>query len=57
MGMGTMVLWTLSPAEGGTHVRVEQTGFREDQSANYKGAQYGWQKFFGALEKVLEGVQ
>jgi hypothetical protein len=36
---------------------VEQTGFREDQSANYKGAQYGWQKFFGALEKVLEGVQ
>jgi uncharacterized protein YndB with AHSA1/START domain len=57
MGMGTMVLWTLTPAEGGTHVRVEQTGFREDQPANYKGAQYGWQKFFGALEKVLEGVQ
>jgi uncharacterized protein YndB with AHSA1/START domain len=57
MGMGTMVFWTLTPAEGGTHVRVEQTGFREDQPANYKGAQYGWQKFFGALEKVLEGVQ
>jgi uncharacterized protein YndB with AHSA1/START domain len=57
MGMGTMVLWTLTPAEGGTHVRVEQTGFREDQPANYKGAQYGWQKFFGVLEKVLEGVQ
>lgn len=57
MGMGTMVMWTLTPADGGTHVRMEQTGFREDQPQNYKGAQYGWQKFFGGLEKTLEGVR
>jgi len=57
MGMGTVVLWMLTPAEGGTHVRMEQSGFREESPANYKGAQYGWQKFFGGLEKTLEGVQ
>lgn len=57
MGMGTTVTLTLSPVEGGTHLRMEQSGFREDQPANYKGAQYGWQKFFGGLEKMLEGVQ
>jgi len=30
MGLATVVLWTLTPAEGGTHVRMEQTGFRPD---------------------------
>jgi len=54
MGMGTFVEWTLTPADGGTHVRMEQSGFREDQPQNYKGAQYGWQKFLGRLETVLE---
>jgi uncharacterized protein YndB with AHSA1/START domain len=57
LGMGTLVLWTLTPAEGGTHVRMEQSGFAPDRPANYNGAKYGWQKFMGSLEKVLEGVQ
>jgi len=51
------VLWTLTPAEGGTRVRMEQSGFRPDQKAAYHGANYGWQRFFGGLERVLsEGV-
>jgi uncharacterized protein YndB with AHSA1/START domain len=53
LGLGTVVLWTLTPEEGGTHVRMEQSGFRADQPANYQGAKWGWQKFLGGLERVL----
>jgi uncharacterized protein YndB with AHSA1/START domain len=53
MGMGTVVTWTLTPTEGGTHVRMEQSGFGPDQERNYKGASYGWQKFLGNLERVI----
>ncbi|WP_446744410.1 SRPBCC family protein [Silvibacterium acidisoli] len=53
MGLESVVLFTLNPEEGGTHLRMEQSGFRPDQEAAYKGAGYGWQKFFGTLEKLL----
>jgi uncharacterized protein YndB with AHSA1/START domain len=53
MGMQSVVAWTLTPTKGGTHVRMEQTGFRSEQDANYKGANYGWQKFIGNLECVV----
>ena len=55
-GLQWVVLWTLTPAEGGTHVRMEQSGFRPDQQAAYGGAKYGWQKFFTALERVVSEV-
>jgi hypothetical protein len=54
-GQQRVVLWTLTPAEGGTRIRMEQSGFRPDQQAAYQGANYGWQKFFGGLERVLDG--
>jgi uncharacterized protein YndB with AHSA1/START domain len=57
MGIGLVVVFTLTPAEGGTHLRMEQSGFSPDQEANYKGAKYGWQKFFGGLEQVLAEVE
>jgi uncharacterized protein YndB with AHSA1/START domain len=50
------VVWTLTPAEGGTHVRMEQSGFRPDQQHAYKGANYGWKGFFAALEQVLARI-
>jgi uncharacterized protein YndB with AHSA1/START domain len=56
-GLQWVVLWTLTPAEGGTHVRMEQSGFSPEQQANYQGARYGWQKFFGNLERVMEGME
>ncbi len=56
MGLESVVLWTLTPEEGGTHVRMEHSGFRPDQQAAYQGANYGWQRFFGGLEKVLGGM-
>jgi uncharacterized protein YndB with AHSA1/START domain len=51
-----VVLFTLAPVESGTLVRMEQSGFRPDQKAAYQGANYGWQKFFGNLERVIGGV-
>ncbi|MGA7159280.1 MAG: SRPBCC domain-containing protein [Acidobacteriaceae bacterium] len=53
-GLQWVVLWTLTPTEAGTHVRMEQSGFGPDQQAAYHGANYGWQKFFGGLERVLD---
>jgi len=32
---------------------VEQAGFKPDQEAAYKGAQYGWKNFMGGLERVV----
>jgi uncharacterized protein YndB with AHSA1/START domain len=52
MGLKTVVVWTLLASKSGTLVRMEQSGFRSESDANYKGATYGWQKFIGNLEKV-----
>jgi uncharacterized protein YndB with AHSA1/START domain len=53
MGMESAVTWTLTPTAGGTHLRMEQSGFKPDQEANYKGATYGWRRFIGNMERVL----
>jgi uncharacterized protein YndB with AHSA1/START domain len=55
-GLQWVVLWTLTPIDGGTHVRMEQSGFRPDQQAAYQGANYGWQKFIGNLERIVGGL-
>ena len=57
MGLESVVVWTLVPTKGGTLVRMEQSGFRADQEANYQGANYGWQKFIGGLERVVGELQ
>jgi uncharacterized protein YndB with AHSA1/START domain len=53
MGLESVVTWTLSPTSTGTHLRIEQIGFRPDQQQAYQGAKFGWQKFFANLEHVL----
>jgi uncharacterized protein YndB with AHSA1/START domain len=53
MGLESVVTWTLTATGSGTHLRMEQVGFKPDQKQAYQGAKYGWQQFFGALEKVL----
>lgn len=57
-GLDTVVTWTLSPADGGTLVRMEHSGFRvgpEDEGF-YRGAGHGWKKFVAALEQVVAGL-
>ncbi len=55
-GLKTIVTWTLTPTKGGTHVRMEQSGFRPDDESFYQGAGYGWQRMVGALERVVAGL-
>jgi uncharacterized protein YndB with AHSA1/START domain len=52
-GLESVVTWTLTPTSAGTRLRMEQSGFRQDQEQAYQGATYGWQRFVGALEQVL----
>jgi uncharacterized protein YndB with AHSA1/START domain len=56
MGLESVVTWTLTATDTGTHLRMEQSGFRPDQRQAYQGAKYGWQKFLGNLEQVLACV-
>jgi uncharacterized protein YndB with AHSA1/START domain len=49
----SVVTWTLTPTSAGTHLHMEQSGFRPDQTQYYQGAKSGWQRFFLALEQVL----
>jgi uncharacterized protein YndB with AHSA1/START domain len=56
LGLKSVVTWTLTPTKGGTHVRMEQSGFPSEESDSYKGASYGWQKFLGKLERVVAGL-
>ena len=55
LGLESVVLWTLTPAESGTHLRMEHSGFRPDQQQAYGGAKYGWTKFLNNLEQLLNG--
>ena len=57
MGMGTVVVFTLAATSTGTLLRMEHSGFRADQEANYQGATYGWRKFLGNLERVVAALQ
>lgn len=53
LGLESVVTWTLTPTSTGTHLRMEQVGFRPDQQQAYRGAQYGWTRFFANLEQLL----
>lgn len=52
-GLESVVTWTLTPTSGGTHLRMEQSGFRPDQQQAYAGAKHGWQRFFDNLGEAL----
>ena len=49
----SVVTFTLTPTSTGTHLRMEQSGFRPDQPQAFGGAKVGWQQFFTKLEEVL----
>ena len=52
----SVVIFALTPTSTGTHLRMEQSGFRPDQKQAFGGAKHGWQQFFGNLEQVLARV-
>jgi uncharacterized protein YndB with AHSA1/START domain len=55
-GVETIVTWTLTPTRMGTHLRMEQSGFRPDQQQAYQGARHGWQQFLTNLEQVAARI-
>jgi len=52
-GLESTVTFTLTPTSTGTHLRMEQSGFRADQQQAYQGAKHGWQQFLAKLDQVL----
>ncbi|AXK80442.1 SRPBCC domain-containing protein [Pseudolabrys taiwanensis] len=49
----SVVTFTLTPTRTGTHLRMEQKGFRPDQKQAYGGAHAGWRQFLDKLEQVV----
>jgi uncharacterized protein YndB with AHSA1/START domain len=49
----SVVTFTLTPTNTGTHLRMEQVGFRPDQKQAYGGARHGWQQMLTTLEEVV----
>jgi uncharacterized protein YndB with AHSA1/START domain len=49
----SVVTWTLTDTDKGTRLRMEQSGFRQDQPRYYGGARAGWPQLFDKLEQVL----
>ena len=49
----SVVTFTLTPTSTGTHLRMEQAGFRPDQKQANAGAVAGWHKFLANLDEVL----
>ena len=50
----SVVTFTLNPTDGGTHLRMEQAGFRPDQKQAAGGARHGWAQMFDKLQSVLD---
>jgi uncharacterized protein YndB with AHSA1/START domain len=55
-GLKTIVTWTLTPTANGVMVRMEQQGFRPEDENNYRGANYGWQRYLAGLEQAIAGL-
>src|ERR1700710_2725742 len=49
----SVVTFTLTPTSAGTHLRMEQKGFRADQKQALGGARQGWPQFLAKLEELL----
>jgi uncharacterized protein YndB with AHSA1/START domain len=49
----SVVTFTLTPTSSGTHLRMEQSGFRPDQKQAHAGAIAGWHKFLANLDEVM----
>jgi uncharacterized protein YndB with AHSA1/START domain len=51
--LASVVTFTLTPTATGTHLRMEQSGFRPDQRQAFGGAHAGWKQFVEKLDQVL----
>lgn len=52
-GLESIVTWTLTPTKEGTHLRMEQAGFKPEQGQFYQGAAQSWPSYVDALEGLV----
>lgn len=52
----SIVTFTLTPQGAGTHLRMEQVGFRPDQKQALGGARHGWPTFMQNMDAVLTRI-
>lgn len=52
----SVVTFTLEPADAGTLLRIEQTGFRPEQKQAFGGALGGWRIHLENLEKTVAAL-
>ena len=52
----SVVTFTLTPTAAGTHLRMEQSGFRPDQKQAFGGAHAGWKKFLENLDELVARI-
>lgn len=52
-GLKSIVTWTLTPHNGGTRVRMEQSGFRPQDDSGYRGMGGGWPRILERLEVTI----
>lgn len=53
-GLHSVVTWTLTPTDGGTHLRMEHSGFRPQDTAGYHAMSFGWPRVLANLERVAK---
>lgn len=51
--LASVVTFTLEATATGTHLRMEQAGFRPDQKQALGGATHGWRQFLDNLDQLL----
>lgn len=56
VGLRTVVTWTLTPVDGGTLVRMEQTGFRTQDRMAHVRMGGGWPRILERLEQTAGGL-
>lgn len=54
--LDTVVTFTVTPTDAGTHLTIVQTGFKEQQKQNFGGARYGWRMMSERLVELLDGL-
>ncbi len=52
--LDTVVTFMLTPTSSGTHLRLEQAGFKPEQKQNFGGARYGWKMMGQKLIDLLD---
>jgi uncharacterized protein YndB with AHSA1/START domain len=51
--LNSTVTWTLTPAEGGTRVRMAHEGFGPGNEHAYQAMSGGWGRMLGRIDKLL----